>query len=154
MPSFRFVFSQTVTTGTFSHELEFTPNERYLFLSAEERARLSGNTFFLEIVAASIGRIVDFIKAVGSKQFAAELLTLAFFSIISLECYTHVASYQAFHKFPCDRLQKSWEVIRIAKVISEQHCQDFFSLRLKRTDESQWISIDSINYSGYGTNTA
>lgn len=179
----RYVPRKTIY-GTVSYDLAFTPNARYLSLSAAQkdglafppewkmpaaaeparrgrpsytgecRSLLYGNTLFLEGVARSVGLTSDLAKALGDKQFADEVLTLALFSIISLECYNHLASYQAFQKFPCDRRLDSWDVTRITKAITEQHRQDFFALRCSRACESQWIGIDSTSYSSYGRHTA
>ncbi|MCH3919880.1 MAG: transposase [Sphaerochaeta sp.] len=121
----------------------------------EDRSLLYGSVWFLTEIAGKTGIIED-LQAVfgGNQDMVRDVLTLAFFPLLSGKSYNHLSQWQRIERMPSDSPIESRDVTLLTQAITERNRMDLFSRRLSRIDRSHVLCVDSTSKSTYGRSLA
>lgn len=121
-----------------------------------DTSRLYGSVWFLEQIADKIGLLDDLKKVFDNNKAKVEdLLTLAFYPLLSQRSYNHLATWQDIERLPSsNRKLTPPDITFITSEITEQNRMDFSSERMKRVSKDDVLAVDSTSKSTYGVELA
>lgn len=121
----------------------------------EDRSLLYGSVWFLTEIARKVGLISDLMLVFdGNVDMVNDVLTLAFFPLVSGKSYSHLAQWQTIERLPSTGVLTSKDVTLLTQSITERNRMDLFSLRAKRIDMNHVLAVDSTSKSTYGRTLA
>lgn len=121
----------------------------------DDRSLLYGSVWLLTEIARKVGLIDDLMRVFeGNTDMANDVLTLAFFPLVSGKSYNHLAQWQKIERFPSAGILTSRDVTLLTQSITEGNRMDLFTLRSKRMDKSHVLAVDSTSKSTYGRTLA
>jgi len=170
--------------GTVDDSLTFTPNERYLALSQEERdgiliptawhiasqqpvavrgrpsysgecsSLLYGHTWFLEMLASQCGLRDDLEHVLEDASRADQVLSLAYYSLLESGSYSHMENSRRISWYPSGKDLAPCDITRLTQSISEDDKQAMFRCRKARATGKRWLGIDSTSLTYLGKSLA
>ena len=168
--------------GSLSEDLKFSPNIRFYSLSAADKKKfiypdnwditdseksvvdssenknigpdcslLYGDTLFLDKIVDSCNLRTDLEQVFGS-QITSQILTIAYFWLISDKNLNRLFRDFAVQWFPCDKPMKPYDVTRLSQIITKENIDNFMALRKARFEENGlWFGVDSTSISNYSS---
>jgi hypothetical protein len=123
--------------------------------TTEDRSLLYGSVWFLVEIATKIGLIQNLMDIFdGNVDIVHDILTLAFFPLLSGKSYNHLAQWQRIERMPSVQVLTSKDITLLTQRITESDRMELFRHRMKRIDKSHVLAIDSTSKSSYGSNLA
>ena len=117
--------------------------------------RLYGDIWLLEQLSIKLGIRQDLMTVFnGNGEMVNDILTLAYFPIITEYAYRRLPRWQRIVKTPSDRELIPSYVTRLTQNITEQHRKELLELRAARLDEEEILAVDSTSRSAWGDNLA
>ena len=123
--------------------------------TGEDRSLLYGSVWLLTKIAEKVGIVAD-LKIVfdGNIDLVHDVLTLAFFPVLSGKSYNHLSQWQGLERMPSATPITSRDVTLLTQSITEAQRMKLFNLRMRRVDKRHVLAIDSTTKSTYGTKLA
>jgi len=123
--------------------------------TTEDRSLLYGSVWFLMEVATKIGLVGDLMAVFdGNVDVVNDILTLAFFPVLSNKSYNHLAQWQRIERMPSAQALSSKDITLLTQHITESERMELFRHRMKRIDKSHVLAVDSTTKSTYGSKLA
>ena len=117
--------------------------------------RLYGDIWLLEQLSIKLGIRQDLMTVFnGNGEMVNDVLTLAYFPIITEYAYRRLPRWQRIAKTPSDRELIPSYVTRLTQNITEQHRKELLELRAARLDDEEILAVDSSSRSAWGDNLA
>lgn len=121
----------------------------------EDINRLYGDIWLLERIAESTGLRKDLTSVFdGNAEMVNDILTLAYYPIVTGNNYSRVARWQRIVKTPSRSELYPAMITRLSQSITEQHRMDLFRLRAQRLGKDELCAVDSTSRSAYGSSLA
>ena len=121
----------------------------------EDLNRLYGDIWLLERIAESTGLRKDLTSVFdGNAEMVNDILTLAYYPIVTGNNYSRVARWQRIVKTPSRSELYPAMITRLSQSITEQHRMDLFRLRAQRLGKDELCAVDSTSRSAYGSSLA
>lgn len=121
----------------------------------EDMNRLYGDIWLLERIADSTGLRKDLMAVFGGNaEMVNDVLTLAYYPIVTGNNYSRVARWQRVVKTPSGTELHPAAITRLAQSITEQHRMDLFRYRAQRLGKDELCAVDSTSRSAYGSSLA
>lgn len=121
----------------------------------EDMNRLYGDIWLLERIADSTGLRKDLTAVFdGNAEIVDDILTLAYYPIVTGNNYSRVARWQRVVKTPSSSELYPAMITRLAQSITEQHRMDLFRHRARRLGKDELCAVDSTSRSAYGSSLA
>lgn len=121
----------------------------------EDLNRLYGDIWLLERIAESTGLRKDLTSVFdGNAEMVNDILTLAYYPIVTGNNYSRVARWQRIVKTPSRSELYPAMITRLSQSITEQHRMDLFRLRAQRLWKDELCAVDSTSRSAYGSSLA
>lgn len=116
-------------------------------------SRLYGSVWFLTEVARKTGLVDDLRKVFGGNTaMVDDVLTLAFYPILSRRCFNSLHVWQGIERMPThDKVLRPSDVTMLTERITEQNRMDLFRCRMERVGKGEVVAVDSTSKSSYGT---
>ena len=117
--------------------------------------RFYGDVWLLDQLADKLGIRKDLMVVFnGNAEMVNDILTLAYFPIITEYSYRRLPRWQRIVKTPSDRELTPSYITRLTQSITEQHRKELLELRAARLDEEEILAVDSTSRSAWGDNLA
>lgn len=117
--------------------------------------RFYGDVWLLEQLAVKLGIRKDLMAVFdGNGEIVNDILTLAYFPIITDYAYRRLPRWQRIVKTPSDCELIPSYVTRLTQNITEQHRKELLELRAARLEEGEILAVDSTSRSAWGDNLA
>ena len=121
----------------------------------EDMNRLYGDIWLLERIADKTGLRKDLMAVFdGNAEMVNDILTLAYYPIVTGNNYSRVARWQRVVKTPSRTELYPAMITRLAQSITEQHRMDLFRCRALRLGKDELCAVDSTSRSAYGSSLA
>ena len=121
----------------------------------EDMNRLYGDIWLLERIADATGLRKDLMAVFGGNaEMVNDVLTLAYYPIVTGNNYSRVARWQRVVKTPSKTELYPAMITRLAQSITEQHRMDLFRYRAQRLGKDELCAVDSTSRSAYGSSLA
>ena len=121
----------------------------------EDMNRLYGDVWLLERIADKVGLRKDLMAVFGGNvEMVNDVLTLAYYPILTGNNFSRVARWQKITKTPSSRELTPTMITRLAQSITEQHRMDLFRCRAQRLGSDELCAVDSTSRSAYGSSLA
>ena len=113
--------------------------------------RFYGDVWLLDQLAVRLGIHKDLMTVFnGNGEIVNDILTLAYFPIITEYSYRRLPRWQRIVKTPSERELTPSYVTRLTQNITEQHRKEFLELRAARLGEEEILAVDSTSRSAWG----
>jgi hypothetical protein len=117
--------------------------------------RFYGDVWLLDQLAVKLGIRKDLMTVFnGNGEIVNDILTLAYFPIITEYSYRRLPRWQRIVKTPSERELTPSYVTRLTQNITEQHRKEFLELRASRLGEEEILAVDSTSRSAWGDSLA
>lgn len=121
----------------------------------EDKNRLYGDIWLLERIADKTGLRKDLLAVFdGNAEMVNDILTLAYYPIVTGNNYSRVARWQRVVKTPSKSELYPAMITRLSQGITEQHRMDLFRYRAQRIEKDELCAVDSTSRSAYGSSLA
>ena len=121
----------------------------------KDRSLLYGSVWLLTEIAGKVGLVEDLMQVFGGNaDMVNDVLTLAFFPLVSGKSYNHLAQWQRIERLPSADILASRDVTLLTQSITEADRMNLFSLRCRRIDKNHVLAVDSTSKSTYGRTLA
>jgi len=121
----------------------------------EDLNRLYGDIWLLERIAENTGLRKDLLSVFdGNAEMVNDVLTLAYYPIVTGNNYSRVARWQRIVKTPSRSELYPAMITRLSQSITEQHRMDLFRCRAQRLGKDELCAVDSTSRSAYGSSLA
>lgn len=121
----------------------------------EDMNRLYGDIWLLERIADTAGLRKDLMAVFGGNaEMVNDILTLAYYPIVTGNNYSRVARWQRVVKTPSKTELYPAMITHLAQSITEQHRMDLFRFRAQRLGKDELCAVDSTSRSAYGSSLA
>ena len=119
--------------------------------TGDDLNRFYGDIWLLEQLSKKLGLRKDLMITFGNnEELVNDILTLAYFPIITEYSYRRLPRWQRIVKTPSERELTSSYVTRLTQNITEHHRKEFLELRAARLDEEEFLAVDSTSRSAWG----
>ena len=117
--------------------------------------RLYGDIWLLEQISRRLGIYEDLMRVFNeNEEMVNDILTLAFFPIITEYSYRRLPRWQKTTKTPtCYELNSSC-ITRLTQSITETHRKEFLECRASRLNKKELLAVDSTSRSAWGEKLA
>jgi len=123
--------------------------------TAEDRSLLYGSVWFLREIATKIGLVRDLMVVfAGNVDVVNDILSLAFFPLLSGKSFNHLAQWQRIERMPSAQALSSKDITLLTQRITESERMELFRHRMKRIDKTHVLAVDSTTKSTYGNKLA
>ena len=121
----------------------------------KDRSLLYGSVWLLTEIAGKVGLVEDLMQVFGGNaDMVNDVLTLAFFPLVSGKSYNHLAQWQRIERLPSADILAGRDVTLLTQSITEADRMNLFSLRCRRIDKNHVLAVDSTSKSTYGRTLA
>lgn len=121
----------------------------------EDMNRLYGDVWLLERIADKVGLRKDLMAVFGgNSEKVNDVLSLAYFPVLTGYNLSRMARWQRITKTPSSRELTPTMITRLTQSITEQHRMDLFRWRAQRLGNDELCAVDSTSRSAYGSSLA
>lgn len=121
----------------------------------EDLNRFYGDIWLLEQLSTKLGIRKDLMIVFNNNQeMVNDILTLAYFPIITEYSYRRLPRWQRIVKSPSDHELTPSYVTRLTQSITEQHRMQLLGLRASRLTDEEILAVDSTSRSAWGDKLA
>ena len=117
--------------------------------------RFYGDIWLLEQLSNKLGLRRDLMIVFnGNSEIVNDILTLAYFPIITEYAYRRLPRWQRIVKTPSDRELTPSYITKLTQSITEHHRKELLELRSARLDAEEILAVDSTSRSAWGDKLA
>ncbi|MDO5139453.1 MAG: transposase, partial [Oscillospiraceae bacterium] len=123
--------------------------------AGEDLNRFYGDIWLLEQLSSKLGIRKDLMVVFdGNEEMVNDILTLAYFPIITEYAYRRLPRWQRIVKTPSIHELTPSYVTRLTQSITEHHRKELLELRAARLDNKEILCVDSTSRSAWGDSLA
>ena len=123
--------------------------------TGEDLNRLYGDIWLLDALSKKLGIYKDLMIVFdNNEELVNDILTLAYFPIVTEYSYRRLPRWQKIARSPSDRELTPSYVTRLTQSITEQHRMQLLELRASRLTEEEVLAVDSTSRSAWGDKLA
>ena len=123
--------------------------------TGDDQNRFYGDIWLLDQISDKLGIRKDLMTVFnGNAEVVNDILTLAYFPIITEYSYRRLPRWQRIVKTSSERELTPYYVTRLTQSITEHHRKEFLQLRASKLSSEEILAVDSTSRSAWGNSLA